>query len=210
MVPGRTWPLEAAATGAWSLWVGSKNKIDIYIEGAKLQNDGGGSRNNNQDFLGSVIQTLDGVFYEYLPSLPVATDNFCLTIIDNERLFVAGGATAEGRTASAYLFSTDTNEWTRVDDMPGGQRDQSGCGVARYVDGSLKVTRKDCSVPTGVEGDGWFTEQWGWQKWVQATNETQHWYGVHDEHGVHHEVGVYNGLKSQSKVKYSRATRADD
>ncbi len=64
-------------------------------------------------------------------------------IIDEARMFVAGGFTAAGErgmTAAAYLYHTDSLEWTNVGEMPGGARHQMGCGVARYPDGSLKVS----------------------------------------------------------------------
>ncbi len=99
----------------------------------------GGSKTENSVLLSSVMRTSDGVYYEELPDLPVATDNFCMTVIDEDSLFIGGGLTQDGSTAAAYLFSKATQEWTSVGNLPGGSREESACGVARYSDGSLKV-----------------------------------------------------------------------
>ncbi len=95
-----------------------------------------GGQNGDGEFLGTVLQTRDGSNFDFLPDLPEVAHSHCLTVIDETRLFAAGG-----RLDRVYIFDANDSAWSDVGALPSGSSLYLVCGVVRDTnDGrALKV-----------------------------------------------------------------------
>ncbi len=87
------------------------------------------------------MRTTDGVYFEELAPLPEPKSLPCLTIVDDQTLFLAGGFTDISATAEAYLYRYGSDVWELAGQMPGGAREALGCGVVTRSDGTKEVFR---------------------------------------------------------------------
>ena len=64
----------------------------------------------------SVWTTDDGLVFEPLPDMPAPNKDFCVVIVDDDRIFACGGEDAENNsllTDRTLLFQKSTNTWER-------------------------------------------------------------------------------------------------
>ena len=60
--------------------------------------------------LGSVETTFDGETFATLPDIPIENREFCLVVIDDDRIFTCGGRWTPTDT---LIFTKSTGSWTR-------------------------------------------------------------------------------------------------
>jgi hypothetical protein len=60
---------------------------------------------NNGSKVAEAYSTKDGSKFDQLTSIPVATQNLCLVIVDDDTLFMAGGNTNSGRSKGVFVYS---------------------------------------------------------------------------------------------------------
>ena len=98
-----------------------------------------GGWNENALPQSSVEQTLNGANFNDLPQLPLNLYGHCLSIVDDNTLFLTGGTTEDGfdnnTSTQTYLYTKNRGMWDRVADMPTGRKYHS-CGVVRNRDTS--------------------------------------------------------------------------
>ena len=81
--------------------------------------------------LATVFRTADGVFFDEITSLPAPTENHCLVVLSDTRLFIAGGyVDGHGDADEAYVYDSESGDWTSVGNMPGPPRHALACGLA--------------------------------------------------------------------------------
>ena len=83
--------------------------------------------------------THDGINFELLANYPypdeiIGGDSGCLVILDDERLFLAGGSFYQG-TSKAFIYNKSNNTWRAVGDMA-QPRSQHSCGLVKSSSGS--------------------------------------------------------------------------
>jgi hypothetical protein len=57
-----------------------------------------------------------------------------MVVVDLDRLFIAGGESGLPYSNSALMYSSSTDKWETLDDMPTG-RNYMGCGVVTSANG---------------------------------------------------------------------------
>ena len=113
---------------------------DIDAAARAFQRDWGiimaGGRKNDGDCCSyNVTYTSSGKYFKDLEPLPDASYYYCVTGINSSHIFVTGLGQNNKNT---YLYSTWTNQWQSLPQMPTGRR-YTGCGVVRLEDGSNSV-----------------------------------------------------------------------
>ncbi len=82
----------------------------------------------------AVVKTKDGSHYDHLPDMPEGSYGHCLTIIDENRLLVAGGF-----LDSVHIFDAYESQWKDIGPFPSGglyYQYRSSCGIVKHpVDG---------------------------------------------------------------------------
>ncbi len=112
----------------------------------------------------TVERTLDGTTFEQLAPLPSPRRRHCMAIIDDTRLFVAGGYRFN-EMDEALVYESGSGAWTEVSPMP-TPRYNHVCGVVAGADDTTDIVisggydgRDFLSLVEiyNVEGDAWRT-----------------------------------------------------
>ena len=92
-----------------------------------------------------VERTTDsGATFEELAPLPHALNQHCLTIVDTDRLFIAGGhggtwnQWSDSFRREAFLYRLSTNSWTALNPMTSG-REGLTCSLIENQNAQLEI-----------------------------------------------------------------------
>ena len=72
----------------------------------------GGINNAAVENIASVETTVNGEIFEYLPDLLVANYDFCVVIVDEDKIFTCGGGEF-WLSRTTLIFQKSTNSWNR-------------------------------------------------------------------------------------------------
>ena len=93
--------------------------------------------NSGCKYENSTIYTSDGVTFAELPPMPIGMTSHCMVALDNDDLFVTGGAVPKDSGGSQYndksfLYHSDTMVWEELQGLP-TPRGSLMCGLVHNI-----------------------------------------------------------------------------